>query len=143
LTAEGRAAEAHESLLAAATQLAQSRNVLLRTRALSLLAPAAATAPDELPALRLQLMTALGQAHDAGFLPEELELALQLRLLSGSTAHPRRARHREKMPLPELCDLARQAHGLGLVLIAKRAREAATPGCPPDLPARGPAQGDL
>ena len=131
LTARGRTTEAREFLVAAAMQLAQSQNVLLRTRALSLLAPAAAAATDELPALRLQLLTALGQAHDAGFLPEELELALQLRLLSGSAAHPRRARHREKVPMPELCDLARQAHGLGLALIAKRAREAATPGCTP------------
>ena len=117
--------------------------LLVALAGLALLAPAAASAPDELPALRLQLMTALGQAHDAGFLPEELELVLQLRLLSGSVARPRRARYREKVPMPELCDLARQAHGLGLVLIAKRASSAATPGCPLAPSSLGPARDAL
>ncbi len=131
LTVQGRSDEARAVLMAAATQLAQSQNILLRTRALSLLAPAVVAAPAELPALRLQLATALGQAHDAGFLPEELELALQLRLLSHSPARLGRPPHREKVPLPELCDLARQAHGLGLGLIARRASAAAVTGCPP------------
>ena len=75
-----------------------------------------------------QLSDALTQAQQAGFVPEELELNLQLALLTTSpSASP--LPHTEKAPRPDLCDLARRAHGLGLMLAANRASAAAIPDC--------------
>ena len=129
LAAQGRHGEARVALAAAAAQLDQSQNILLRTRALALLAPALKSVPAAERALvQRQLSDALTQAQQAGFVPEELELNLQLALLTTSpSASP--LPHTEKAPRPDLCDLARRAHGLGLMLAANRASAAAIPDC--------------
>ena len=128
LAAQGRPGEARVVTLAAAAQLAQSQNVLLRTRALVLLAPALSSGPTELPILRQQLTTALGQARQAGFVPEALELELQLLRLPAAPTN-RAPAHKPPAVSEPRCDLARRAQALGLSLIAQRARESMEAGC--------------